>query len=129
MANTTKGRVIIPRNPKELLDLATKIFKKHQSDGKDSELRNLDDYDWDRVGPTITKAFDYHKQAEDLKGQMEAMYRKRDALVAPVAEITKASSGYLKGKYQKNPKRLTDWGYAVDDTPKAKKAAKSKKGE
>lgn len=129
MGNTTKGRVIIPRNPKDLLDLAANVYKKHTDDGKTSELNNLDGYDWSVVGSTIPDAQKYHKQAETLRGQMEEQYRLRDALLKPINEITKASSGYLKGKYRKNPKKLADWGYSVDDTPRVKKEKKPMEGK
>ena len=52
---------------------------------------------------------------------MEEAYRNRDALLAPIDDIVRGSSAYLKGKYSKNPKKLGDWGYPVDDTPKVKK--------
>ena len=121
MANTTKGRVFIPRQPKEGFDLAKKVFAKHVSDGTNSELYNLDGYDWDKFGPGIAQGQAYHEAAEKLKGQMEEQYRLRDAAFAPIDELNRASAAYLKGKYVKNPKKLAEWGYEVDDTPKVKK--------
>ncbi|MDI9366426.1 MAG: hypothetical protein QM541_15825 [Flavobacterium sp.] len=41
MANT-KGRVVVSRNPEELLKLAEKVYKKHVADGATSDLNNLD---------------------------------------------------------------------------------------
>ncbi len=123
MAQTTKGRVIISRNPEEALKLATAVYKKHVADGTKSELNNLDAtmYNWDVTGPTIVTCLAFHDEAEALKGKMEEAYRNRDALLAPIDEIIRGSSTYLKGKYSKNPKKLGDWGFPVDDTPKAKK--------
>jgi hypothetical protein len=126
MPPTTKGRVLIPKTPKEGFELAATIYAKHQADGPASELHNLDGVSWDAVGPTIAGGLAHHTEAERLKGLMEEEYRKRDAVFAPVDALTRASSAYLKGKYAKNPKKLAAWGYAVDDTPPAKppKAAK-----
>ncbi len=124
MPKTTSGRIVTSKSPKDILNTAELVYKKHIADGTTSELKNLVDYDWDKIGPTITTASNYNKAAEDYKGKMEEQYRLRDALLKPIDEITKASSKYLKGKYAKNPKKLADWGYQIDDTPKAKKAPK-----
>lgn len=120
---TTKGRVLISRNPEELLKLADKVYKKHVADSTASDLNGLDSetYDWSKVGPTITTCQDLHDLAEELKGKMEEAYRKRDALLTPIEEHVKGSSAYLKGKYAKQPKKLSNWGFEVDDTPKAAK--------
>jgi hypothetical protein len=121
MANTTKGRVLISKLPKEGFELADKIYQKHKADGATSELKNLDGLSWDVVGPTVAAGLAAHNEAERLKGLMEAQYRLRDAAFAPVDAINRASSAYLKGKYARNPKKLTEWGFEVDDTPKVKK--------
>ncbi len=120
---TTKGRVLISRNPDELLKLASKVFTKHQADGKDSELNNMDTekYDWAKVGPTIERCQAMHDQAEKLKGEMEEAYRQRDALILPIDVHVKGSSTYLKGKYSAQPKKLGEWGFEIDDTPKKRK--------
>lgn len=122
MANT-KGRVVVSRNPEELLKLAEKVYKKHVADGATSDFNNLDaeTYDWAKVGPTIAPCLEFHDLAEELKRQMEEAYRKRDALFTPIDEHVKGSSAYLKGKYAKQPKKLGNWGFEVDDTAKAAK--------
>ncbi len=55
---------------------------------------------------------------------MEATYRMRDLAFAPIKAITDASSTYLKGKYSRNPKKLADWGYEVDDSGPVSKKTK-----
>ena len=124
MANPTKGRVLISKLPKDGFELAAKIYKKHQADGTASELKNLVDESWDVVGPTVAAGLEAHNEAERLKGLMEAQYRLRDAAFAPVDSINRASATYLKGKYAKYPKKLAEWGFEVDDTPRAKKPKK-----
>src|SRR4051794_14500494 len=79
MGNTTKGRVLISKLPKEGFELADKIYKKHKADGATSELKNLDGLSWDVVGPTIAAGLAANEEAERLKGLMEAQYRLRDA--------------------------------------------------
>ncbi len=99
------------------MDLAAKIYKKHLADGTNSELKNLVDADWSKTGPTIAGALAFHAKAEELKAQMEERYRLRDAAYAPIKNAVDVSAKYLKGKYSTNPKKLGDWGYAIDDTP------------
>lgn len=120
---TTKGRVNIPRNPGELLKIAAKVYDKHVADGAKSELNSMDEtrYDWAKTGPTIAMCKAIHDKAEKLKGQMELAYRERDALLSGIDFHVKGSRDYLKGKYGKQPKKLADWGFEVDDTPKAPK--------
>ena len=122
MANT-KGRVNIPRNPDALLKTAGKVYNKHVADGTKSELNNMDEtkYDWVKVGPTIPICQELHDKAEALKSQMEQTYRDRDALLPGIDLHVKGSRDYLKGKYSKQPKKLGEWGFEIDDTPKAPK--------
>lgn len=125
MATTTKGRIVTSSNPKDNLELAEKVYAKHQADGAASLLNNLEEgYDWATTGPNIAPALAFHKDAERLKGEMEKAYRQRDLLQAPIDALTNYSKNKLKGQFQKNPKKLADWGYAVDDTPPVKKEKK-----
>ncbi len=126
MANTTKGRVSVPKNVPDALSLAKKVFQKHTADGATSPLNELEDYKWSSIGPNIALAQAKHDQAEKLKEQMEQAYRDRDAFMPDIVGATNSSKGLLKAKFAKTPKRLGDWGYEVDDTPKAKKAVKKK---
>jgi hypothetical protein len=47
--------------------------------------------------------------------------------VNSIDPTTKASRDVLTGIYRKNMKRMGDWGFTVDDTPKATAASKAKK--
>ena len=44
MATRTTGRIVIPSNPAELLNLAGKIYAKHLEDGATSPLNAMQDY-------------------------------------------------------------------------------------
>lgn len=101
---TTVGRIVKPKNPKDGFELAAKIYAKHLADGATSELKNLDGLDWAVEGPKAQDGLKKHIEAEELKGKMEAAYRDRDAAYVNTDAIIKASSAYLKGKYDKNPK-------------------------
>jgi hypothetical protein len=121
MANTV-GRVIIPGNPKDRLDLAQKVFDKHMADGAASELNNMaSPYNWGTAGGAIKPSQVLHKKAEDLKGEMEKTYRERDTEMAAIDKHLTATAKYLKGKYSDMPKKLSEWGFSIDDTPKKPK--------
>lgn len=52
---------------------------------------------------------------------MEVAYRERDLLIPAIDETLKSSRNLLKALNAKNPKRLSEWGFEVDDTAKAVK--------
>jgi hypothetical protein len=120
MANRTKGRVKLPVNPKEMLDLANLVLQKHTADGTTSLLSNLSGSDWSVTGPKIAVAIAKHLEAEDYKRKMEDAYRERDKDMPEVKEILSASAALLKAVYRQNPKKLGDWGFNVDDSPQSK---------
>ena len=121
MATQTKGRINISANVPEGLALAKKVYTKHLADGATSPLTDLDGVDWRVSGPKINTCLAKHEEAEALMRDAEAAYRDRDAIFAEITEINRVSKNMLKGKYTKNPKALGDWGYQIDDTPRAKK--------
>ncbi|GAB4328815.1 MAG: hypothetical protein OHK0038_02760 [Flammeovirgaceae bacterium] len=121
MARTTKGRVNIPINVEENLDLAKKVFDKHKADGDSSLLNNLQDYDWNKIGENISICLAKHLEAEEYRRKMEGAYRERDLYLPEINEALRASKSLLKAAFSKNPKKLGDWGFSVDDTPKVKK--------
>ncbi len=121
MAKTTKGRVTISANARESLALAKSVYTKHLADADKSVLLALDGLDWAVTGPKIDPCLAKHEEAETLSRKAEEAYRQRDASLAEIIEIVRASKNLLKGKYSKNPKALGDWGYQVDDTPPVKK--------
>ena len=118
----TSGRIEISRNLVKMLELAAKVYAKHLAEGANSPLNSMNDYDWVKVGPTIENALAKHNEAESLKGQMEAAYRERDLLLPAIDETLKASRNLLKALNAKNPKRISEWGFDVNDTAAAKKA-------
>ena len=121
----TKGRIAVSRNVEDVLNLADSVYKKHQADGSASPLLNLDGISWGIVGLTLPKAMEMHKEAERLKSQMEKAYRERDLLMPVIDEAVKASRNLLKALNQKNPKRLTDWGFEVNDSVQTPKLTKT----
>lgn len=120
-------RITIPTNPTELLNLAKSIYTKHTDDGADSPLNQLEDDNWADNGPKIADALDLDAQTKQLEKALENLYAQRNLLLDPVKKTVLASRDLLSGKFSKNPKKLGDWGFVVDDSPKASKAAKAAK--
>ena len=116
MSERTRGRVKVPKNPGDLLDLAKVVGDKHQKEGTSSPLKLSVDYNWDELVAEIDKCKELHTAAEDFKRKMEETYRERDISLPNIESAVRAASALLKGVYAKNPKRLGDWGFNVDDT-------------
>lgn len=115
-------RIPIPRNVEEQLTLGTLIYKKHQADGATSVLKTMQDYKWDEMGPDLQPALDKHLEAESLRRKMEQAYKDRDRMIGDVEGSLKSTRDFLKGVYSKQPKKLGEYGYTVDDTPREKPA-------
>jgi hypothetical protein len=122
----TAGRIVISQNVEEMLTLASKVYQRHQEIGEASPLTNLDGISWSEVGPTIEQALACQKEAEEYKKQMEKAYRERDLYTPAIKEAVTASRNLLKALNQKNPKRLVEWGFDVDDSAQAAKAPTAK---
>ena len=123
-----KHTVVIPRNPKERLELANQVFAKHQADGASSPLNALQEHNWTVNGPRAVQALAIHNQAQALLAQIEELFRERDILMAPVDQTTMASRDLLLGVHRANPKRLGDWGFVVND-PRPRKKKPGEDGE
>ena len=121
MANP-KIRVNIPTKPIELIRLAKKISVKHFADGINSPFKLMQNSDWDLVGPLTADCLKAHEDAEEMSRKTEALYRKRDAMLKQIDDTVKASRDLLLGIYRGGPKKLGEWGFEVDDSPRTPKA-------
>lgn len=121
MATRTKGRVVLSKNPKENLDLAVKIYNKHLELGAESPLNILEDIDWAATGIKILPTLNNHAQAEFHKAESEKNYAERDKTMPEIVTALKQSIALLKVSFGSNPKKLSDWGVSIDDSPQVKK--------
>ncbi|WP_293890623.1 hypothetical protein [Flavobacterium sp.] len=121
MPARTTGRIILPTNPGELLNLAQKIYDKHLADGANSPLNAMQDYNWASDGPKVAPCKRNNDDAEAAAKNAEKFYRQRDQDLPDIKQIVKNSAAILKSIYAKNPKVLGDYGLVVDDSPKVKK--------
>ena len=112
-------RVIIPTNPKELLELAEKIYQKHMDLEAASPLNAMVSHNWTNNGTKVAEGLNKHEQAESLSRQAEQAYRERDLRIAALRESVKASRDLLLGVYRETPKVLGQFGFEVNDTVRA----------
>lgn len=113
-------RVKIPRNAEHLLQLANTVYAKHMADAEKSPLNLLNDYNWQDNSLRMIQAQALQQQIRQTEKELDNLYRKRDTLLAPVNLTLKCSRDLLLGMYKANYKKLTEWGFEVDDTPKQK---------
>lgn len=114
-------RILIPRSIEALLKLANLIYKKHLQDGKSSPLHALSDYNWDEHGPKLQLAAEKHAEAEEHVRRAELAYRERDLLMGDINGLVRSSRDLLRGIFRKTLKKLIEWGFEVNDTPRVKK--------
>jgi hypothetical protein len=106
------SKISISKNPKELLNLGGRVYKKHQEDDTASVLVGLE---WDSVGPEIQSGIDLHDKVKGMERELESLYEKRDAIVEKVKDQVFRSRDILKGIHRKDLRRLGDWGFDVDN--------------
>jgi hypothetical protein len=125
-AKTKRVKVEIPRNPTELLTLATAIFEKHTADGTASILHVLQDYPWSVSGPLLPNTVILNNEGSRLIKDSEKSYELRDIALEKFEGAVKATRTFLMGIYKNTPKTLGDWGFVVNDSAKAKPTALKK---
>lgn len=125
MAKRTIGRINIPKDAGSILKLAEIVYAKHNQEGAASVLHSLDDYKWSEIGASIETALEQHKQAEEYKRKAEECYRERDKYLPNILGVVRSSKSLLKAIYSKNPKKLGEWGFNIDDSPKTKNGMNS----
>jgi hypothetical protein len=116
MAKVTKGRVVFPGHPTDFLALSKNVSTKHISDGAQSPLKTITDYNWDTLGGKIDEAIAKAAEAETLSRQAAEAFRERDLMLKEIDAATRNAATYLKSLHAKNPKRLGEWGFTVEDT-------------
>lgn len=71
-------------------------------------------------------AADLYEEAKAFHGQAEDATQDRNNLWNPVMEHLRDIGGFLMSLYNNNTKELNEWGYVVDDSPRAPKQVVSK---
>lgn len=121
-------RIPISRNPAEILELAASVNKKHTELGAASPLTSMEDFNWRDVGPKLVEASATQERIDKLEKQLEELYGERDRHLPAIKGALASSRNVLKGIYAGNLKKLGEWGFTVDHTPKAPKKKKDTLG-
>ena len=108
-------RITIPTDPTEIITLAKAIHDKHVGLAAASPLGGIK---WDEIAPRITQAAGFDKDADRLRKESEQSRQKRDNLVPELSDLVRSARDILSGTYRSELRRLEDFGYSVDDTPK-----------
>ncbi|MEA3186947.1 MAG: hypothetical protein QOD99_777 [Chthoniobacter sp.] len=109
------ARINIPQNIDDRLTLAEKMFAKHQADGASSPISGLG---WAQVGPTIDPTQTLRSEAADFKKKSEQKNEQAGNALPPIDDIIRRARDILLGLYRDNPRKLEDWGFSVDDSPR-----------
>jgi hypothetical protein len=112
-----KVRVKIDNNAESILNLANLVAQKHKELGDNSPLKQLD---WNVQAENVTKALELHKQAKEYQRLAEQAHEQRNTLLTVIDDLVKQSRDLLKALYRNEPKKLGEFGFNVDDTPKKK---------
>jgi len=71
-------------------------------------------------------AKEQHDFAEEANREKEDLRQQRDNKINPVKINLEKTGGFIMKHYPKNPKKAGDWGYTVDDSPRAPKLRTTK---
>ena len=122
-----KPRVVIPRNPGELMKLTGEVYAEHKRLGKDSPLRLLESPTWDELAAAVAAALAAQAEIEKLERRLKELYGIRDPYLADFTEADRRSRDMLLGIYAKNPAVLGDYGFDVKTSAAPKAPAGPKK--
>lgn len=113
----TKPRVVIPRNPEQLLKLAQLIQAKDAELGEQSPLAFLD---WSAKLDTINEALAAQQEAESLRRQMESAYEQRDRKIKEITTWVRRSRDILTGIHREEMRKLGEYGFTVDSSARSR---------
>lgn len=114
-------RIVYPPDFLRLARLFKKVKARHDNLGNDSPLTPFltqNSIDMAADGEDTEAAKTTHADKEQAKKDAEKYSEGRDKLFDPVFANVRDIGGYLKSLYVSNPKKLGDWGYEVDDSPR-----------
>lgn len=106
------AKIVVPTNPKKLLELSQKILDKHVAEGEASPLNPVIS---ENIQQTVSEGLQLNIQAEELEKQKEKAYEERDAKVKEASKMVRRSRDLLKSIYSDNLKQLGDYGFTVND--------------
>jgi hypothetical protein len=107
-------RIEIPGDPSEVIALLGKVKTKHEALGAASPLAGLE---WDNIGPAYERALVQDGKADESRKIAETATGERNKDMPAVTEALRSARDVLAGIYRANPKKLTEFGFEVNDSP------------
>ena len=77
--------------------------------------------EWTAVGPTVATARGCDTAAKQLEKDLEKAYGDRAVLMPAIEKEVTRTRDLLLALYRDNPRKLGDFSFVVDDSPKAAK--------
>ena len=122
-------RIDVPGNPDDLIKLAKKIRDKHVALGDDSPIKGLKNMD--QFAGKLTTADTKNEASKQLYKDAEQATQDRDLTLGQTGQLREQTVRYwvtsardvLQGLNKGNEQALGGWGFTVDTSPRAKKAA------
>jgi hypothetical protein len=109
-------RIPLPTNPSEGIALLKSVKAKHEELGAASPLAGLK---WSEISPALATADEKDGLSDKLRKQAEKATEARDAKMPVVTEALRSARDVLLGLNRDNPRVLGDYGFTVDDSPRA----------
>jgi len=119
------ARILIPENFEEQYKLFKRIYKKHLQDGNNSVF--IGNFDIEQEHEKIEEAYESHTKAKEYERMAELETEKRNVLWPKRDNSLRGMAQFLKGKYNKRPHELGEWGFTVDSSPQRKKYTRKPK--
>ena len=95
----------------------------HEKLGKNSPLVVLD---WEKSGPLIEEATEADAKLTALRREVEKLSGRVNVLVdGSLVEFVRSCRDVLTGAFRGELRQMVDFGFEVDDSPRAKKPADS----
>lgn len=121
-----KARITIPVQPRVLIKLCIDVETEHKEQGKDSPLSILD---WEKISPTIKEADEVDSKIASLNRELEKLAERRRTLIETpggLSDFARQARDILSGVHRNEIRKLGDYGFDVNDSPKAKRVTEKK---
>ena len=113
------ARIPMPINPSVLILLLVAVKAQHEKQGKNSPLGALD---WEKFGPLVDEASQADTKLTQCEKEVEKLSGRRKALLDDsLTDFARSCRDMLTGVFRGDLKQMVDFGFEVDDTPRAKK--------
>ena len=109
-------RIPLPVDPSEAIALLAAVRKKHADQGDASPLKGME---WEEIDPDLTAAKEQDALSDQSYLNAEKATRERNRHMPAVNDALRSARDVLLGLYRSNPKKAGDFGFTVNDSPRA----------